>query len=161
MSDSETTAVAEATPTVKKARRSASKAAKSVKKKIRPKKKKSSKKASSGSHDGSAVGIKAKSKQDVPWSKNKVAFYKALKRCNGGAGTSSEIASKSNGAINEGHARHFGYHGVGGGLVAIEEIEGVRGYSFKLTAKGRSLDPDAELKKQKEAKEKAKAKAKA
>lgn len=102
--------------------------------------------------DGSVVGFAAKSQQDVPWTAKKAAFYRSLKKI-GGTGTSTAIAKASNGKITAGNARHFGYHGVGSGLIKVETAGGpnsseqvVRGFVFVLTAKGRKCDPDAELK---------------
>jgi len=112
-------------------------------------------KKESDSHDGSVVGFKAKCAEDVKWSEKKVAFYSALKKI-GGSGTSVQIAKASNGKINAGNARHFGYHGVGGGLIKIAapEDENQRAFQFQLTAKGRALDYAAALAKQNEAKAK-------
>jgi hypothetical protein len=135
----------------KSVKRTVKKATKKVAKKSV--KKASLKKAAVDSHDGTVVGYAAKSQEDVKWTELKVAFYKAIKKV-GGAGTSAKIAKASNGKIHAGHARHFGYHGVGGGLIKVEEAggpnskEGDRGYVFVLTAKGKAIDPDAELKKQ-------------
>jgi len=110
---------------------------------------------SNSTRKGNVVGFGAKSKADCRWSPLKVAFYKALKAAGGSAG-SADIATASKGKINAGHARHFGYHGVGGGLIKVERHEDVAGFVFTLTAKGRKVDPDAELAKELAAREKAK-----
>jgi hypothetical protein len=117
-----------------------------VKKKAAPKK--TPVKKSAPAHDGSKVGYEAKCKEDVKWSARKVAFFKALQKI--GTGSSAQIAEASKGAINAGHARHFGYHGVAAALVKVEQHEGTRGFSFTLTAAGRKVDGDKELAKQSE-----------
>lgn len=108
-----------------------------------------------GDRDGSVVGYQAKSQEDCTWTPLKVLFYKALKSLPEGRGTSKEIAAKSSGKVDAGHARHFGYHGVGAGYVKVERSEETRGFIFALTAAGRKLDPEKELAKSKEAKKEA------
>ena len=87
---------------------------------------------------GKVVGFAAKSRADCAWTPLKVEFYRALRKL--GEGSSEQISRASNGKVDTGHARHFGYHGVGGGLVRVEPREDVRGFTFVLTTKGRALD---------------------
>lgn len=98
----------------------------------------------SNGHKGSVVGLAAKSQADCEWTPLKVEFYKALQRC-GGSGSSQEIAKASKGKIHAGHVRHFGYHGVGGGLVRVEKHEDQKGFVFILTAKGRKINLETVL----------------
>lgn len=144
MSETTTLVATEATTPAKPTAPKKATAKKSAKKAAKAKPKKAAAKVT---NDGTQVGYKAKSKADCKWTPLKVEFYKALKRI-GGEGTSEQIAKASKGKINAGHARHFGYHGVGGGYTKVEQQEDVRGFTFCLTAKGRSVDPDAMLKKE-------------
>lgn len=115
--------------------------------KTRKAKPKASKKVSE--ERGGAVGYLAKSVEDVPWTPKKVSFYRALKKI-GGSGTSAAIAEASEGEVSAGLARHFGYHGVGGKLISVEQHEGVRGFTFTLTTAGKKLDLRKVLKEQEE-----------
>ena len=95
---------------------------------------------------------------DVRWNHKKVALFKILKKK--GEGTASELAEAS-GEITARDVRHYGYHAKASGLVAINQYElddktgkgGMNRYYFSLTAAGRKIDPERELKNQKEAKE--------
>lgn len=135
----------EAAPKASPKKRAAKKPAKVAKKKAAKKvaKKKGAKKAAKGTGETGTTRSK-----DVRWSEKKVAFYKAIKKCADCSGTSEQIAAKSGEVLTSHTARHFGYHGVAGGLVKLDEEEGTRGYVFTLTAKGKNTDPVAEMKKQ-------------
>lgn len=111
-------------------------------------KKEKSVKTSSGTHDGTAVGWKAKTLVDCKWNKTRVEYYKAFRKA-GGEGTAADIAKASGGKIAVGLCLHYGYHGVAAGLNKLEDREDVRGFYFVLTAKGRNLDLDKMLEKEK------------
>ena len=89
-----------------------------------------------------------KREHDLPWSAKKVAVFKALRspKLKGGEGSAAELI-KVNPKLTGRDIRHYCYHGAAGGLVAVvphEEGE-ANGYRFKLTAKGRTIDPDKAL----------------
>lgn len=107
---------------------------------------KPSAKSESATHDGTKVGYEAKMKVDCKWNKSRVAFYKALRKIKG-TGTADQIAAASGGELSRGLCLHYGYHGVAPGLNKVEQHEGVRGFTFTLTAKGKTIDLDAQLNK--------------
>ena len=150
-----------ATPKAPKPKAAPKKAAKAkpAPKKVAMKKEKPTKNTS-GTHDGTKVGWKHKCAVDTHWNAARVVFYTALRKI-GGSGTAQAIAKASNGKIAVGNCLHFGYHGVTPGYNKIERMEDVRGFTFTLTAKGRSMDLDKMLTKDKAERAKAKAAAKA
>lgn len=88
---------------------------------------------------------------DLPWCDKKVALFKALKALKAvgltNAKNGSEIAAK--GEISGRDVRHYSYHARAAGLIDLaDDVEGIHGYGYFLTAKGAALDPAAEYKKQ-------------
>jgi len=87
---------------------------------------------------------------DLPWNDKKVAIFKALKALKattkGDARSSKDIAEKAD--VSQQNVRHYGYHAMAGGLIAIADVEGSRGHGFYLTAKGKNVNPERELKQQ-------------
>lgn len=100
---------------------------------------------SNGTHDGSAVGYRAKCQSDCRWNATRVEFYKSLRKV--GEGTAQQISKASNGKVSVGNCLHYGYHGVVPGLNRVEDREGVKGFVFVITAKGRKVDLDKVLEK--------------
>lgn len=94
---------------------------------------------------------------DVPWNEKKVAVFKALKQLGATKGPTSarsavQVADKA--GVSQRDVRHYCYHARAAGLVEVAEAEGVRGYSFYLTARGAKVNPVKELAQQKAGKEK-------
>lgn len=87
---------------------------------------------------GNPVGYLAKTKSDCKWNKTRVEFYKALRKI--GSGTAAEISKASGGKVSVGNCLNYGYYGVTPGLNKIEKKEDVVGFTFSITAKGKTVD---------------------
>ena len=98
-------------------------------------------------------------KKDLPWNDKKVSIFRALKALKAtnasGAVTAKRVAEKA--GVDPTEVRHYCYHARVSGLCDVAIQEGVKGYSFYLTAKGASIDPVKELKAQEAAKKEAEA----
>lgn len=140
------TATEVAAPAVAETPKPAAKAKTSPAKKAASPKKVTAKAAAKpkGTHDGATVGYHAKSTEDCRWNKTRVAFYKALRKI-GGSGNAQKIAAASKGEISVGNCLNYGYRGVAAGLNNVRQDEGVRGFTFVLTAKGKNADLDKML----------------
>ena len=79
---------------------------------------------------------------DLPWTAKKVAVFKALRKL--GEATATDAAKEA--GLTAKDIRHYGYHAKAAGLVEVK-ADGGR-YLFSLTAKGKKVDPAAELKAQ-------------
>lgn len=114
------------------------------------------KKAAKGKSSSPAnVEYGAEKSHDLPWTQKKVDIFRAMKQMKAvgkdNARSAADIAEKA--GVNTKDVRHYCYHAaVSGYTLYIENVEGIRGYAFCLTAKGAALDPTKELKQQEAAK---------
>lgn len=84
--------------------------------------------------------------KDLPWNGKKVAVFKALKAfgCTSmdTARSAADLANKAN--VTNRDVRHYCYHAKAAGLVAVaSNVEGISGYAFYLTTKGKAVDLQA------------------
>ena len=80
---------------------------------------------------------------DLPWSAKKVAVFKSLRKLS--EATAADVAKEAK--LTARDVRHYAYHAKAAGLIAVKADAGGH-YLFSLTTKGKSVNPDAELKAQ-------------
>jgi hypothetical protein len=89
--------------------------------------------------------------KDLPWNGKKVALFKALKELKATSparAVSAKVVMDHNPDLSGRDVRHYSYHAKAAGLIEIEKVEKVPGYSFYLTEAGVAINPDKELSKQ-------------
>jgi hypothetical protein len=89
--------------------------------------------------------------KDLPWNEKKVALFKALKELKATSparAVSAKVVMDHNPDLSGRDVRHYSYHAKAAGLIEIEKVEKVPGYSFYLTEAGVAINPDKELAKQ-------------
>lgn len=85
---------------------------------------------------------------DLPWNEKKVKLFKTLKTLKATGpdrGKTTKEVSEASG-LSQRDVRHYSYHAMAGGLIALVENEGQ--YHFYLTAEGAKVNPDQALKAQ-------------
>lgn len=83
---------------------------------------------------------------DLPWHDKKVKVFKVLRALGATDGANSAPASKiaKKAGLTARDVRHYCYHAKAAKLVGVaEDVEGIAGYGFFLTAKGQEIDPVA------------------
>jgi hypothetical protein len=89
--------------------------------------------------------------KDLPWNEKKVALFKALKELKATSparAVSAKVVMDHNPDLSGRDVRHYSYHAKAAGLIEVEKVEKVPGYSFYLTEAGVAINPDKELSKQ-------------
>jgi hypothetical protein len=89
--------------------------------------------------------------KDLPWNGKKVALFKALKELKATSparAVSAKVVMDHNPDLSGRDVRHYSYHAKAAGLIEVEKVEKVPGYSFYLTEAGVAINPDKELAKQ-------------
>jgi len=133
-----------------KAKATAKKTAAKAKKATAPKTAKKTAKQPATPADNGQAQYGVDRSHDLPWNNKKVAVFKALKSLRATSATDArsakDVAEKA--SVTARDVRHYCYHAKAAGLTGVAELDGMHGYGFYLTAKGRNVDPAKALKEQ-------------